>query len=178
MGYCDTTHVAALCSALVSGSADFSTDTNPTKAMVQVFISSGCAFLDALTRGKGYAPPASSNALYDLYRHMNALYAAWFAERRRTTDRTAPGEKSRADLLYNDLKAHIQMVFGADLDTLDLASAGLSPVNEVGPYGGGISKDDIEAFEDDEDRMPPRFVRGMSSAFRDTQRPSKVSRKD
>lgn len=178
MGYCETTDVAALVSQIVSGSADFGTNTNPTKAQVQAFVSSGCALLDTLTQGNGYTPPASSNAIYGIYKQANALYAAALAERRRTVDQTAPGVKSRSDLLWADFKFHIGLLFGTEAATaLDLASAGLATNSTAGPYAGGISIDDIESQEDDTDRVPARFVRGMSSRFTDTLGPSKISSK-
>jgi len=178
MGYCDTTHVAALCSQIVSGSADFGTNTNPTKAQVQFWISSGCALLDTVTKGKGYAPPASTNSIYDLYRNINALYAAWMSEKKRTVDQTAPGSKTRAQQFYDDLRFHFQMLFGSDLDALDLASAGLAVTNTAGPWGGGINVTDVENEEDawaDGTTVPPRFTRGQMSHGIGTLLPSKVS---
>ena len=178
MGYCETTDVAALCSQIVAGSADFGTNTNPTKAQVQSFVSSGCALLDTITQGKGWTPPASTNAIYGIYKQANSLYAAALAERRRTVDQTAPGVKSRADLLWADFKFHIQMLFGEDMKAgLDLTSAGLATNSTAGPYAGGISIDDVETQEDDTDRVPARFVRGMSSTFTNTLGPSKISSK-
>jgi len=176
MGYCDTTHVAALCSQIVSGSADFGTNTNPTKAQVQFWISSGCALLDTVTKGKGYAPPASTNSIYDLYRNINALYAAWMSEKKRTVDQTAPGSKTRAQQFYDDLRFHFQLLFGDDsFSALDLASAGLAVINTVGPWAGNTSVSDVETAELDTDRVQPRFTRGQMSHGAGTLLPSKVS---
>lgn len=169
MGYCVSTDVAALCSHIVAGSADFGTQTNPTKAQVETFISAGSAYLNTWVKGMGYSPPGSTLDLYDLFRQMNALYAAALAERRRTVDQTAPGEKTRADHLWNDFKFMQETV--ADLD---LSAAGLSGVNTAGPYVGGVVVSDVDAWKDDTTIVQPRFSRGQTR-FTDTLLPNGTS---
>jgi len=160
MGYCITTDVAALCTALTAGCPDFAGNTQPTQDEVTGFISTGSAFINTLLKGNGYTIPGSTNDVFHTLTQANAFYAAALAERARTTTIVGPGESTRADMMWKDFD-RMMGYLGIEVGSLDLSSAGLGAVNEAGPYAGGISKADVESVESDDDRVVPRFVRGQ-----------------
>ena len=159
MGYCTTTDVAALCTHLTSGCPSFGSDTQPTETEVVGFISTGSEFINTLLLGHGYTIPGSTNSVFHTMTQANALYAAALAERSKTTALVAPGENTRADMMWKDFE-RLMGYIGIEMGGLDLSTAGLG-TDQAGPYAGGISKADVESIESDTDRVVPRFVRGQ-----------------
>ena len=154
MAFASSSDVAALCRNLVSGASDFSTSTSPTQAQVNAWLSSGCAVITLRLNGMGYGALSSGTAAYELAGQINALYAAWLAERSRINARTTADERTRADMLRKDFDDNLKILIGADLSRAGVSQTGVA-------YAGGISADDKDTQEADSDRVNPRFVRGM-----------------
>ena len=166
MAYASTCDVAALTRTLLGPLTTFSESSSPTSDQVTNWLSSGCAIINTRLAAAGYAPIPTSSVAYDLARQINALFAAWMAERSKTLGTTQAGENTRADMFKKDYQALLDMM----LD-IDLANAGVSSLggSSAKPYAGGISLDDKSTDETNSDRVKPRFKRGM---MRDPNSPS------
>jgi hypothetical protein len=166
MSYGNTAMVAALCKNTLAGAANFSTNTNPTITEVESWLSSGCAIIEARLSSYGYAIPASEGtAIYDWLADLNNLFAASKAEMSRVNVTLGPGERTRGQVFYQMFKDGIN-----EIDSLDLTSMGLSRISDDAIYVGGVSQDTKDTYEDDSDRVKPRFARGQF-AFDETIRP-------
>ena len=165
MAYASASDVIALCRNLVGSASGFDTSTSPTLTQVNVWLSSGCAMINAVLGSYGYDPIPTSSAAYDLALEANALYAAWLAERSRINARITSDERTRADMFKRDFEYHLDW-----LSALDLSALGVTQTSAGGrPYAGGISRADKDTVNADADRVPARFARG---AFRNKEAPS------
>ena len=152
MAYCAASDVAALVRNLIPGASDFTTSTCVTSAQVSAWMSTGCAVIEAELGGLGYsAIPATSQA-YGIAQQANAIYAAWMAERRFTTQAIAPGERTRADRFKEDFEFLMDT-----LKSLPLSRLGVTQTSVA--YAGGISQSDKQTVASDGDREPARFFR-------------------
>ena len=154
--YASLTDVAALCINLLEGASTFSASTMPTSTSVEVWLDSGAATINAQLASKGYdTPVASTTALYTMLVDLNMLYAAARAEMSRINVTLAPGERTRGQVF----DAMFWSQLGQIADT-DLTALGASAVSTRGViYIGGISDDAKAVYEDDDDRIAPRFTR-------------------
>ncbi len=157
MAYASSSDVAAYCRNLLGPEPDFSDATSPNRTSITNWLSTACAIINTQLAGHGYGTIATTSPAYDIARDVSALYAAWQAERSRTTARITADERTRADLFKRDFTDQLKMLL-----SLDLSLAGVSVgTNTGGPYAGGISVSDKDTQESDTDRVQPRFVRGL-----------------
>ena len=157
MAYCSASDVGILCQNLLGKAEDFDSSTSPALAAVTMWLSTGCAVINAQIKSIGYTTPiASTSDAYDVARQANALYGAWMAERSRLNSRTAADERTRADMFKKDFDTLMKVLL-----SLDLSEMGVTNVSRM--YAGGISVSDKETIEGDTDRVTPRFARGMFS---------------
>ena len=156
MAYAAASDVGSLTRNLLGNLTDYSTTSCPTLAQVTAWLSSGCSVINSNVAALGFTPPIpTSSQAYELAVQVNALFAAWMAERSRTGAIVAANERTRADMLYKDYKALMDVLLG-----LDLSDVGVSVTTAgVYSYAGGISKADKSIDESDSDRVLPRFER-------------------
>lgn len=155
MAYASASDVAAFCSNLITGAANFSDSTTPNITQVNAWLSSGCAIMEGYLTSVGYTPPPGTNtAAYIELRQLNAFYGAAMAEMARTNIRLTPGERTRGQ--------QFEKMFWDGLDRLlkrDLSAVGMTYSHRG--YIGGVSESDVETVKDDTDRVPTRFNRGV-----------------
>lgn len=157
MAYCSASDVGILCQNLLGRADDFDSSTSPTLTAVSMWLSTGCAVINAQVKANGYSTPIPiSSDAYDVARQANALYGAWMAERSRLNTRTAADERTRADMFRKDFEAMMKILLSLDMSELDVTQT-----SKI--YAGGISVSDKDAIEADTDRVQPRFSRGMFS---------------
>jgi len=125
---------------------------------VNGWLSSGCGRIEAAIRGAGYTPPTqtSAPAVYDALKDLNTFYAAGMAELTRLGVRLGPRDRSRGQFLMEMFDNGLAKLLKTDLGRAGLDSAGIGTL-----FVGGISIDDKDIQETDDDRVPPRFQRDM-----------------
>lgn len=152
--YASASDVAALCRNLLGPEPNFSDATSPTQTQINSWISSGCAVINANLASRNYGAIPQSSPAWEMARDINALYAAWMAERSRTLTRITADERTRADMFKRDYKEQLDALMVLDMSALGVAQTGAA-------YAGGISAADKATQESNTDRVTPRFVRGM-----------------
>ena len=157
MAYSSASDVAILCPHFLNGASDFSTTSSPTLAAVNSWLSSGCAVINAKLASVGYDAIGTNSAAYEFARQANAFYGAYMAERSRLSARVNKQENTRSDQFRDDFEDMLKMLVGLDLSRMGVTRGAAPPAN----YAGGISISDKQEFEDDADRVAPRFGRGM-----------------
>ena len=157
MAYSSASDVAALCQNILSGASNFSNSSSPTADAVSGWLSSGCAVINTYLSGHRYATPvASTAAVYSWLSNLNSLYSAAEVEMSRTNITLAPGERTRGRVMLEQFWDELRK-----LVAMDLTLAGVSRSSVGVMYVGGISEADKETYEDDTDRVTPRFRRGQ-----------------
>ena|SRR3990167_2828490 len=159
MGYCSASDISGLTPHLLSGStaSSFTTSTSPTLAEATAWISTGCAIINAKIATKGYDPIGANSPMYEVARHLNAMFGAYMVELTRLSARVNKQENTRSDQFRDAFEAGLKMLMTLDLSTMGV-SRGLGPPAE---YTGGISQTDKRDTENDSDLVTPRFSRGM-----------------
>ena len=157
MPYASGSDVAGYCQNILSGASTFGSSTSPTSSAVDNWLSSGCGVLEARLNGQGYSTPITlALPIYAWMRDLNALFAAARAELSRTNMTLAPGERSRGQvfdkMFWDGLK---------ELLAHDLGLMGVSRLAGGRLYAGGTSIEEKDTWEDDSDRVSPRFRRGQ-----------------
>ena len=158
MAYASASDVAALTRNLLGPATEYDDlSTCPTLSQVTAWLSSGCSLINSKLGSENLGPIPQSSGAYDLAKEVNALFAAWMAERSRTNARIAADERTRADMLKKDFESLLDMLTG-----LDLSFMGVGELTTTGTaYAGGISISDKSSVEGDADRVKPRFERDM-----------------
>lgn len=154
MAYASASDVSALTRDLIGSASGFDTGTCPTLTQVNAWLSTGCAVINATIGGYGYGAIPESSAAYGLAQQANALYAAWMAERSRSSARISTQERTRAEMFRSDYKMLMET-----LSDLNLGRMGVTQTSQV--VAGGISQSDKDRVAADSDRVPDRFSRGM-----------------
>jgi len=158
MAYASASDVAAIVRNLLGPAQEFDDlSTSPTLSQVTGWLSSGCSVINTRIGAMGYSAVPSDSVAYDMAKQINALFAAWMAERTRTNARVAANERTRADMLKKDFESLLDMLVELDLGVLGVDSLS----THSGPYAGGISIGDKQTVEGDSDRVQPRFSRGQ-----------------
>lgn len=167
MAYCSASAVAGLCRNLLGQEQAFSFSSCPTINDVNQWLSSGCSIIESQLAGFKYTVPVSNGtAAYDWLAHLNALYGAAYAEMSRTNVTLGPQERTRGQIYLEQFWNQLTM-----LGKTDFTLAGLSRTTYGTLYTGGVSVADKNANEDNIDRVPPRFFRGLGR-FSDTIQPT------
>ncbi len=167
MAYTSSCVVAALTQNLLSGASDFSASSSPTSTAVGNWLTAGCTVINSYLSSKKYDVPVASTAgAYSWLENLNALYAAAMAEQSRTNVTLSPGERTRGRVMLDQFWTELKMLAG-----MDLTSMGMTRSSDGALYVGGISQTEKETYEDDTDRIAPKFTKGMFD-FPGTIRPS------
>ncbi len=157
MTYSSASHVSGLCANLLSGASNFSTSSSPTLSAVNNWLSSGCSVIESYLSSYRYTTPvASTAAAYNWLENLNTLYAAAMAETSRTNITLGPGERTRGRVMLDQFWTELK-----EMVKLDLTSMGVTRSSDGALYVGGISIADKETYEDDTDRVAPKFTKGM-----------------
>ncbi len=127
----------------------------PRTSTVTDWIEEGAAIIDAKLAGAGYSVPVASTAsAFPILRNLNTIYAAAMVEGAYSVEVSSGGGQTRAQSL--------EMRFWKGVDNLlrlDLSGMGVTHTCQA--YAGGISLADKDSVEDDTDRTPLAFRRGM-----------------
>jgi hypothetical protein len=157
MGYSSASDVASYTGNILAGQKTFTISTCPNLTQVNSWISSGCAVIESTLKDVGYGLPVPvSSEAYQWLKDLNALYAAARVEMYRTNLTLQPGERTRGqvfdEMFWDQLKK---------LKEIDLSLLGVSRASAGKLFVGGISVASKQTYEDDSDRVGPRFNRGM-----------------
>jgi len=167
MTYSSASDAALFCPELVGDNTGFDDQTTPTRKQVNQFISRGYSRINTALAQAGYNTPISSAAtVYDTLTDLEALYAGARAQMARMSSRLGPEERGKGQVLMEQFDKEL-----AALCAKDLTRAGATRVSSGRLYVGGISRSDKKSYEDDTDRVQPRFKRGEFKR-RGTQQPS------
>ena len=156
MAYCSASDVAALTRGILAEESAFSEDTNPTLNMVNFWLTSGCAVIEATLSGWRYATPVpAGTAVYGMVSQLNALYAAAYAEMSRSQGTLQLGEKTRGQVFLEQFKTAL-----AGLKDIDLTMCGMSRAsNGATLFVGGLTQTSKDTMSDG--MLAPRFARGQ-----------------
>lgn len=165
MAYASGSAVAALTKNLNGGEPTYTDTSCPTRLEVEHWLSTGCSLIEVELANNGYDAIPSTSKAYGLASQVNAVYAAWMAERSRNNARGAAGERTRADLFREDYERLLKTLIHSDLSRLGVPELGTTDsATAAAPYAGGIHVDDKESVAADTNRVRPRFGRGMFGA--------------
>jgi hypothetical protein len=157
MAYSSASDVVGWCHNVLGSASMFSEATDPTLGNVESWLSSGCAVIETQLQSWGYSVPVAATAgAYQWLKDLNTLYAAARVEMSRTNITLGPGERTRGQVMDE--------WFWRDLDRLqrrDLSTAGVSRSSTGKLYVGGVSQSDKATWDQDSDRVKPRFRKGM-----------------
>ena len=157
MAYACPLHVAALTPHIINAACDFTASTNPTSAEVEVWLSSGCAIIEAKIGSRGYGAIPTNSPVYELARGINTFYAAWMAELSTISARVDRMENTRDERFKKAFDSQLAILTGMDLSVLGVSrTRGYSL-----PYSGGLRITDKDANDDDGDTVQGRFQRGQ-----------------
>ncbi len=149
--------MAGLCAGLLSGASNFSTSSSPTLAAVGNWLSTGCSVIEGYLGGNRYTTPVASTAgAYSWLENLNTLYAAAMAETSRSSAIVSPGERTRGRVMLDQFWSELKEMVGLDLTALGVTRGSAGKL-----FVGGISEDSKDTYEDDSDRVVPRFSRDM-----------------
>lgn len=155
MTYSSASDVAAYCPEMMDGGTNFSATTKPTVTQINAFITVANAKVDSSLAAAGYEVPAGAGAtVYPVLRDLEALYVAARAHAAVLSARLGPDDRPKAFVFKKMFEDGMR-----ELLSSDLTMAGLTRASTGTLYAGGISKDDKETYEDDTDRVEPRFKR-------------------
>lgn len=170
MAYGSSSGIATFCKNVLGGISDFTTATSPTLQAVNMWLTAGCSIIEARLSSEGYSmPPAESSVVWGFLAELNNLYGAARVEMSRVNVSLGPGERTRGQVF--------EKMFWDGLDQLsrlDLTSVGLSIDSSMKIYVGGTTDTEKDTWEDDSDRVQPRFKRGQFN-FPETIRPDTSS---
>ena len=158
MAYCSASDVFSYAQNLTHGQPTFNAETVPTLDQVNMFLSSGCAAIHTALSEKGWSVPvASGTDLYDRLKDLNALFAAGRAELSRVNTTVTPGERTRAQIFLDMFKEELSSLVEEDLTE----TGGTISTTDGEIFVGGISQTSKDSYDDDTDRVKPRFERNQ-----------------
>lgn len=168
MAYCDAERVAGYVGNLLGEERQFSADSDPTLDTVNMWLSSGCAFIEAtLSSWKYSVPPAADSAVYGMCAELNALYAAAYAEMSRTNVLLEIGQRTRGQVFEKMFWDYLER-----MQRMDLTLAGATRSGVGGKlFAGGLTQASKDEMTKD---IVGRFRRGMFR-FPGTQNPGTVT---
>ena len=143
--------------------------TSPNLDAVEVWLSSGCGVLESTLASMGYSVPvATDTVLWSWLRHLNTLFAAAYAEMSRVNTTISAGERTRGQIYlaqFNDSLKNLQNMNLSAMGATENTAGGMTM------FVGGISNASKETYQQDSDRVKPRFFKGLFD-MPDTTRPS------
>lgn len=173
MAYASSSDVAALCSDLLGPEHNFSESSCPSLDEVNSFLSSGCGIIESHLGTWGYSTPvASGTGLYDWLTNLNSLWGAAYANFQRITATVRPGERTRGQVYEQMFWSNLEKLGTMDLTALGGVSVDTSRGGTI--FVGGISVDSKQSYDDDSDRVKPRFNRDQFG-FPGTTKPAPIT---
>lgn len=155
MTYASASDVALHCPEVVTSGCNFSDTSHPTLTQVERFLDMGYSRINARLAARGHGTPVGATAaVYDELVGLEALYAGARVQMARMSSRLGPRERAKGEVLMERFDKELDRLMG-----LDLSRAGVGVVSAGKLYAGGISKADKTGYEDDTDRVAPRFKR-------------------
>ncbi len=155
MTYSSASDAALYCPEIIGSGAEFDDETKPERTQVERYLTKGYGYINSRLAQAGYNTPVTSTATaYDALTDIEALYVASQVQLARMSSRIGPEERTKSQVLWDR--------FNFMLDGLlkqDLTRAGLTRRSGATLYAGGISHSDKDSYEDDSDRVEPRFKR-------------------
>lgn len=157
MTYASASDVALYCPEIIGADTEFTDATRPTRTHVERWLDKGYARINTALAGRGYNTPVSSGTtVYDTLVDLEALYAAARAQFARMSSRLAATERAKGQIYMRQFTDELTALLDGDL-----SMAGVSRSSTGKLWAGGISKASKESYEDDTDRVEPRFERGQ-----------------
>ena len=154
----------------------FTTDTHPMLSQVNTWLSSGCSIIEAYLHSLHYATPiAPTTGIYSYIKDLNSLYAATRAELSRTTATVQLGERTRGQIFDKMFWDQLNGLKDIDLTAMGVEVSTTSRHGKL--FVGGISQASKDSYVSDNDRVQPRFSRGLFD-FPGTLPPSERSSDD
>lgn len=160
MTYASASDVSLYCPEIIGANSEFSDATDPTRVQVERWLDKGYSRINTAFAGHGYATPVGTSAtVYDTLVDLEALYAAARAQFARMSSRLAATERAKGQIYLKQFNDELAALFAQDL-----TRAGVSRASTGTLWMGGISKDEKDSYEDDTDRVKPRFKRDQFRA--------------
>ncbi len=159
MAYASASDVASRVYNLINGASNFAADTEPTLNQINSFLTSGCGIIEAKLSSCGYETPVGVGTVYDWLTDLNSLYAAAQAELSKTNINISPGERTRGQVYDEMFWKQLDKLCAMDLTGLGVTSRISNATTSI--YVGGTKVDDKQAWEEDTNRVNPRFSRGQ-----------------
>lgn len=158
MAYCSASDVFSYSQNLAHGQPTFNAETLPTLNQVTRFMSSGCAAIHTKMAEAGWdTPVASGTDLYERLIDLNALFAAGRSELTRVNVTVGPGERTRGQIFLDLFKMELDELVNSNL--AEIGGEVSSTDGEI--FVGGISVASKDSYDDDSDRVQPRFKRNQ-----------------
>ena len=156
--------VEGLARELTKGSAtagQFDTSTVPALAQVEALLDDGARLLNLRLAGLGFTTPVTDSTVKAMLAPVNEKYALAIAWRSREMAKAEAGESTQGDRWYREFERDLKELLAGNGKAL--MTLGLARTRELsaGLYAGGISIDDKETVDDDDDRTTPGFRRDM-----------------
>lgn len=160
MTYASASDVGLYCPEIIGANSEFSDATDPTRVQVERWLDKGYSRINTAFAGHGYATPVQSSAtVYDAVVDLEALYAAARAQFARMSSRLAATERAKGQIYLKQFNDELTALFAQDLTRAGVARASGGKL-----WMGGISESDKDSYEDDADRVKPRFKRDQFRA--------------
>jgi len=160
MTYASASDAGLYCPEIIGADNEFSDATKPTRVQVERWLDKGYSRINTAFAGHGYATPVGSSAtIYDTLVDLEALYAAARAQFARMSSRLAATERAKGQIYMRQFNDELAALFDGDL-----TRAGVARANSGKLWMGGISKSDKDSYENDTDRVKPRFERDQFRA--------------
>ena len=159
MTYSSASDVAQLTKNLLGPEATYTLTSSPTVTAVNSWLTSGCSELELFVVSLGYDVPIPVGSIARAkFEHLEALYAAAWAEFSRTTGTLVPDERTRGQVLMEMFYDQLDRV-----SDMDLSRAGVSRSSAGKMHVGGISIARKQTVQQNTDNVQPRFFKDMFS---------------
>lgn len=160
MSYASASDVSLYCPEIVATGAEFEDDTGPTRPQVIGWLDRGYSEINTRLEAAGYSTPVTTAATaYNAFVDLEALWAAAHVQLARMSSRLGPDERSKAQMYIDWFNDRFEKLLSKDL-----TRAGLTRSSAGALFVGGISEASKDAYEDDADRVAPRFKRDQFRA--------------
>ena len=154
--------VEGLARELTKGSATagtFDTSTVPTLAQVEALLDDGARLLNLRLAGLGFTTPVTDTTVKAMLAPVNEKYGLAMAWRSREMAKAEASESTQGDRWYREFERDVKELLAGNGKALITLGIGRTSELSAGLYAGGISIDDKEDVDDDDDRVAPGFKR-------------------
>ena len=160
MSYASASDVSLYCPEIIAVGSEFEDDTGPTRSQVIGWLDRGYSEINARLAAEGYSTPVPTAATaYNAFVDLEALWAAAHVQLARMSSRLGPDERSKAQMYMEWFDKRFEKLLSKDLTRAGLSRSGAGAL-----FVGGISEASKKGYEDDTDRVAPRFRRDQFRA--------------